>query len=131
MRYSTQELRKFGVTLGICFAFIGLILLLRKSISRSFFMFAVSFILILSGLIYQKLLSPVYKIWMTFANIMGWIMTRFILLILFYLVVTPIGICMRLFGKNSCNIRFDKTAQSYWIHRSPIARDLNSYEKQF
>lgn len=121
------ELRKFGITLGIVFGLLGTIFCLR---GREYFLY----ILILSALFLicafcaPMCLKPVHKLWMTFAMSMGWVMTRVILSILFYLVVTPIGLLARLFGKDFLDIKFDKTATSYWI---PKGSAKSSYENQY
>ena len=123
----THELQKFGITLGIVFGLFGAIFCLR---GREYFLY----ILILSALFLicafcaPVCLKPVHKLWMTFAMAMGWVMTRVILCILFYLVVTPTGLVARLFGKAFLDIKFDKTAASYWI---PKSSEKSSYENQY
>ncbi len=73
----------------------------------------------------------VYKIWMSLAAVIGWLMTRLILLVLFYLIVTPIGIFVKLFDKDPLNIKFNKNIKSYWITKRNLGYNGDSYEKQF
>jgi hypothetical protein len=68
---------------------------------------------------------------MTLAILLGWLMTRIILIILFYLVVTPIGLLAKLSGKDFLNRKFNREAQSYWIPRKATTTDKGNYEKQF
>lgn len=67
-----------------------------------------------AALIYPKMLAPLYKAWMAFGHALGWLNTRVILGIVFFLLVTPIGLIMRLLGKDSLRLR---RAGSYWVVR--------------
>jgi len=81
------------------------------------------------ALICPRLLAPLYKGWMKFGHVLGWINARIILGIVFFLLVTPIGLVMRLFGKDLLRMRTPKTS-TYWIARDkPI--DPQSLRNQF
>ena len=67
-----------------------------------------------AALIYPKMLAPLCKAWMAFGHALGWLNTRVILGIVFFLLVTPIGLIMRLLGKDSLRLR---CAGSYWVVR--------------
>jgi hypothetical protein len=71
----------------------------------------------LLGLAAPGILKPLHRVWMTFALVMGWFMARILLALLFYLVVTPIGLVMRLLGKDLLDRRM-ADRKSYW-HRRP------------
>ena len=70
------------------------------------------------GLVYPKALGPVYKIWMKFGHVMGWINTHIILGFVFYLIFAPLGLVMRLFGKDFLKRRYQPNEQSYRVSRS-------------
>lgn len=125
-----KELREFGVVVGVVFGLFGG-LFWWKGKDHYFFLLTVSIALVILGLIAPVLLKPLHKIWMAFAIILGWIMTRIILSILFYLVITPIGLLNRLSGKDMLDLKFDKNKNSYWTPRQQGAFDKVSYEKQF
>lgn len=125
-----KELREFGVVVGVVFGLIGGLFWWRGKDHYSIFL-TVSIALVILGLIAPVLLKPLHKIWMAFAIIIGWIMTRIILSILFYLLITPIGLLKRLSDKDMLDLRFDKNKNSYWIPRQQEAFDKVSYEKQF
>ena len=74
-------------------------------------------------------LKPVYKAWMTLGLCMGHVMSRVLLTILFYLVFAPIGIYLRLTGKDLMQRTFARDEKSYW--KDHAERDKVSYEKQF
>ena len=87
--------------------------------------------LILLGLVIPVVLKPIYWIWMILAVILGWIMTRVILSLLFYVVITPIGIFSRLFGSKFLDLKWDKSKDSYWNARTKTQRNNEEYERQF
>jgi hypothetical protein len=60
-------------------------------------------------------LKPVYLGWMKFGNVMNWINTRLILGVMFYGIFLPIGLCMRLFGKDPMQRKLDETMPSYRV----------------
>jgi len=69
-----------------------------------------------AALIYPKGLTPLYKAWMAFGHVLGWINARIILGLVFFVVVMPIGLIMRLFGKDFLRMRPNRFG-SYWIQR--------------
>ena len=77
------------------------------------------------------ILKPVYRVWMTLAVVMGFIMTRVILSVVYYLVMTPIGLAMRLFGKDPMHRRIDPEASSYWIEKSYDDESPERLEKYY
>lgn len=66
-------------------------------------------------LLYPKGIYPFYRIWMAIASVIGWVNTRVILAFVFYCMILPIGILLRLFGKLQYNSATYKDKQSYWI----------------
>ena len=66
---------------------------------------------------------------MIFATVLGWIMTRVILSLLFFGVLTPIGIILRLFGKQFIELKWNKTKSTYWNYRSEGVFEKEKYEK--
>jgi hypothetical protein len=88
-------------------------------------------VLILPALFFPALLKPLQKIWMALAIVMGWISTRIILSLLFFIVLTPIGFIMRLRGKDLLDEKIEKEKTSYWIYREPKAYSALDSEQQF
>jgi hypothetical protein len=126
-----RELRNFGITLGIIFGLLGSLLLWReKGYVVTFFILSGFFLFF--GLALPGLLKQIYKVWMTLALIMGWVMTRVILSILFYLLVTPIGLAARLVGKNFLDKKFkSENSNSYWIKKEKTVFKKSDFERQF
>ena len=69
-----------------------------------------------AALVYPKMLAPLNKAWIAFGHVLGWINARIILGIVFFVVVMPIGLVMRLFGKDFLRMRPNR-AGSYWVQR--------------
>ena len=126
-----KDLRKFGITVGIAFGFFGVIFLWRQISGYPYF-FIASGLLISTGFIVPLFLKPIQKAWMTLAILLGWFMSRVILTILFFIIVTPTGLLARLIGKDFLNRRFKQNSdQSYWIKKKIILPEKSTYENQF
>jgi len=115
---TNKELRKFGITLAIAFAILGGLLFWRDKPAGPY-LFIISGLFLVTGLIIPRLLSPVEWGWMKIAHALGYVMTRLLLTITFYIMITPIGIVMKILGKDPLRMRFDKEADSYWISVDP------------
>lgn len=73
----------------------------------------------------------VYKGWMAFARALGWLNTRILLVLFFYLIITPVAVLARLFGKDLLSQRLAPEAKSYWIPKETGTFDPKSYLRQF
>lgn len=125
-----SELRDFGLIMGSIVALLfGLLLPWLFSAEFPFWPWIVAGIFVLPGLLFPQILAPVYKVWMAFGHVMGWINTRLILGIMFYLIILPIGLMLRLFGKDPMHRKTDPTVDSYReIHPD---RDKKHFERPF
>jgi hypothetical protein len=130
LKTGKRDLRKLGFLVGGAFATFALLLWLRHKAAYPYFLWA-SVTLIALGAVLPRALKYVYILWMTLAFALGFIMTRVILTLFFFLVVTPIGLVARLFGKDFLRLKLDKSALSYWIHHEPKAKTPRDYERQF
>ena len=80
---------------------------------------------------FPGILKPIYLVWMIFAVILGWFMTRLILSLLFFLVVTPIALVLKLVGKDLLELKKQEVRGSYWNKRVSQKERNQNYEKQF
>ncbi|OGX15637.1 MAG: hypothetical protein A2166_02585 [Omnitrophica WOR_2 bacterium RBG_13_41_10] len=126
----TKDLRKFGITMGIAFAVITFFILFRHK-QGIFATLSVSILFFIFAFIMTNLLKPVYILWMKLAFILGWINTRLILIIMFYLVLTPMSIVLRLLGKDLLDRKIDKNRDSYWHKKEAKVFNVSDYERQF
>ena len=125
-----RHLRRFGLTVGIAFWVVTALLIWKSRAIWPLFA-GLGGVLILLGLVYPRALGSVERVWMKIARAMGWFMTRVILGIVFVLVFTPIGLLMRLFGKDPLELRFDRQAASYWHKRPPRDPSPERMERMF
>ncbi|MEI6580750.1 MAG: SxtJ family membrane protein [bacterium] len=125
-----SDWKKFGITMGIILAIIGLYLIWKNNDYYRYFFFAAA-AFALPGLILPASLKYVYKAWMSLAVVMGFIMTRVIMVIIFYLLVTPIGLIASITGKIFLDMKIDKRAKSYWLARDKSFKVKADYERQF
>ena len=130
IRESKKDLKKFGLTVGPVLIAIAAILLIKRNNSAAFWGCAGVLILVLSFAA-PAVLKPLNRIWMSFSIVLGWIMTRLILIILFYLALTPMSIVARLLRKDLLDRRIDRSVKSYWQKRESKNIDAQSYERQF
>jgi hypothetical protein len=130
IKETQKDLRKFGLTVGGVLSVIAFILFYFERPAAIYFV-VIGGLLILFGALFPKLLKPLNKIWMSLAIILGYIMSRVIIIILFYLVLTPIGILAKLVGKKFMVLKYDKSAKTYWEKRTIIQKKQIDYERQF
>jgi hypothetical protein len=118
--------RSFGIVFFVVFLLIGLYPLLNSEEARLWSLI-ISLIFILLGLLNSKILTPLNKIWFKFGIFLGKIISPLIMGIIFFLVVTPIGLIMRLLGKDLLNLRYNKN-KSYWIEKNdPKSKMKNQF----
>jgi len=125
-----KALREFGLVMAAFFAIIGFIAMFRGRAHYPYLLSAAVFFG-LAGALLPRLLLPLQKTWMVFSIVIGFFMSRFIMTILFYGVITPIGLSMRMFGKDVLNQKIDKDKTSYWHIAPKVVKAKESYENQF
>jgi len=108
--------RKFGLTTGLIIVVLfGFLIPWLFNLSYPWWPLIIAGVLAGLALVLPIALQPIYIVWMKFGNIMNWINTRIILGILFYGMFMPIGLVMRLFGKDSMHRKLDKKLSSYRV----------------
>ena len=83
------------------------------------------------GLVRPNWVRPLYVTWMLAFFPLGWLVAHVLLVAIFYLVITPIGLMMRLCGRDPLARRFDESKSSYWIVREKDQRDHSRYFRPF
>lgn len=127
---SPTAIRKFGVLFAVVSSLVALLLWWKESPAWRWVLLGIPFFLG-TGYLAQPILKPLYIGWMKFAFALGWLNTRILLTVFYYLVITPIGLVIRLTGKDLLSRKLDRNAPSYWIRRAPAPFDPAQYEKQF
>ena len=119
--------RNFGLVFFIVFLIVSIWPLTYDEPVRIWSAIISSIFLIL-GLMNSKLLSPLNKLWFKFGMILGAIVSPVVMGVVFFLVVTPIGLIMRIIGKDVLNKKFDKKKITYWIKRDTL---IGTMKRQF
>ena len=118
--------RSFGILFSIVFAIIAFWPIINGNPLR-LWSIPISIIFLVLGLLNSKLLNPLNIIWVKFGELLGRIIAPIVMAIIYFIIVTPIGLFMRLIGKDLLNIKFSK-ANTYWIKRE---KKISSMKKQF
>ena len=118
--------RSFGIVFFIVFILIALYPLLNDQEIRLWALI-ISAVFLILGLLKSKLLTPLNKLWFRFGIFLGKIISPIIMGFIFFLVVTPIGLIMRLLGKDVLNLKYNKE-RSYWIEKDgPKSKMKNQF----
>ncbi len=108
-----KELFKFGIVMSIPFTIFAALFFWKERPAAPYFA-GVALFFLGFGLYYPAILSPIHKVWMKFAQVISWIMNRVILTVAYFVIVTPIGLIMRMLGKDLLNRKFDSSISTYW-----------------
>ena len=118
--------KSFGIVFFVLFLLISLYPLLNNESIRLWSLI-VSLIFLVLGILNSNLLSPLNKLWFKFGILLGKIISPLIMGIIFFVVVTPIGLIMRLLGKDLLNLQY-RDYQSYWIEKTgPKSKMKNQF----
>jgi hypothetical protein len=124
MKKSSEK--SFGILFSIVFLIITFWPLLESNPIR-YWALAVSFIFLIIALLKQELLKPLNIAWIKFGEILGKIVAPTVMALIFFIVLTPLSLIVRLSGKDLLKLKFSKD-QSYWIKRE---KNINTMDKQF
>lgn len=129
-KQSRAELRKFGLILGIVLAVLaGFAFYKQNSLYLLFTGGAILFFLI--SFLWPMALKQVHRIWMTIAVTMGYVMTRVLLTLFYFIAFVPAGLVMRLFRLDVLKQKADPNAKTYWIPKEKSHSGRYSVESQF
>ena len=118
--------RSFGIVFFVVFLIIAIYPLIEGDELRLWSLIISIFFLFL-GLVNSKILNPLNKLWFKFGIFLGKIVSPLVMAIIFFLVVTPIGLLMRLLNKDLLNLKFNNNT-SYWIEKTdPKSKMKNQF----
>jgi hypothetical protein len=124
-----KQLRHFGLIVGGIFAVIGLWPMVFRAQSPRPWALALAVALVVPALVLPGSLTYVHRVWMAAGEALGWVNTRIILSVIFYGLVTPMGIIMRRFGRDPMQRRFEPGVATYRVPKS--ARTAAHMTRQF
>ena len=119
--------RSFGLLFFIVFLAISLWPLKSQEDLR-LWAFILALIFFVLGILNSKFLTPLNKLWMKFGIFLGSIISPFVMGVVFFMVVTPVGLIMRFLGKDLLRIKKSKFVSTYWISRE---KQNNTMKRQF
>ena len=119
--------KSFGILFFVVFLGLGLWPLTNDN-NPNIYLIIISIIFLILGLLNSKLLSPLNSFWIKFGELLGKIIAPVVMAIIYFLILTPISLMVRLFGKDLLGVKFSKQLKTYWIKRK---KDLGSMDKQF
>jgi len=126
----TSSDRSFGLVFAIFFLIVALVPALHDREIRSWALIP-SVIFALIALFIPFVLAPLNRIWTKFGELLHRIVSPVALGILFFGVVVPTGLLMRIFGKDPLSLRLNNSADTYWVVRTPPGPVAESLKNQF
>ncbi len=119
--------KSFGILFFIVFCIIGFWPVLKgNEINLIFLILSLPFLIL--GLLNSKLLTPLNKAWIKLGELLGTIIAPIVMAFVFFVILTPISLIVRLFGKDLLGLKFTKKIKTYWTNRK---KDIGSMKKQF
>jgi len=118
--------KSFGILFFIVFFLVGIWPLLNSD-SIKLWSLAVSFVFLIIAFLKQELLKPLNNSWIKLGEMLGKIISPIVMALIFFLILTPLSLIIRIFGKDLLKIKFSKD-NSYWIKRE---KNITSMDKQF
>ena len=119
--------RSFGILFFVVFLIISL-WPLKNGNTLNFYFLVASIIFLILGVFNSKLLSPLNKALIKFGEILGLIIAPIVMGIVYFVILTPVSLIVRLFGQDLLGLKFLKGKETYWIKRN---KKLTSMDKQF
>ncbi len=133
---TVSDFRKTGWTVGgVLLAIAAVIVVMQwrrgEEIHLQPLLVGLGALLVVLAMVAPKLLRPFYWGWMGFAVVMGFFMSRVILTIFFFLVITPVGLVFKLIGRDALHRKLNRQAATYWIDKEYLIKDRSRFEKFF
>ena len=119
--------RSFGILFFIVFLGFGLWPLTKNQTINSV-LISISIIFLILGVFNSKILTPFNNLWIKFGELLGRIVAPIVMALVYFVILTPVGLLVRIFGKDLLGLKFLKKQNSYWIKRN---KDLGKMDKQF
>ena len=125
-------LKRFaGVMASVLLAAAAWFFIFRREAGTTLWLILLQLIIVAAALMRPSLLRPFYLAWMTLAFTLGAVVSRLILTLLYFLIITPIGLGLRLFGKDPLQRRWRQKKTSHWIQRRDKPQDHSRYQHLF
>jgi hypothetical protein len=127
----TSSNRSFGLVLGGAFIVLPLVFWWRRGGVLAPWPFAVAAIFLLLAAVRPAVLAPLNRLWTRFGLLLAKVTNPLMMAFIFFVVVTPVALVMRIFGKRPLRLGFEPAVRSYWIERRPPGPAPDTMTNQF
>ena len=124
---SQSSNKSFGLLFFVVFLIIGL-WPLKNGENLNIYFITASVVFLILGLLNSKLLTPLNKSWIKLGEILGIIIAPIVMALVYFVILTPVSLIVRMFGKDLLSLKLLKEKETYWIERK---KSLGSMKKQF
>ena len=119
--------RRFGILFFIVFFIIGLYpVYVGNGVNIYFILLSIPFLVL--GILNSKILTPLNIAWIKLGELLGMVISPIIMALIYFFILTPISLIVRIFGKDLLNIKFNSFSKTYWIKRK---KNVATMKKQF
>ena len=119
--------RSFGILFFLVFIGFGL-WPITKELNPNFYLIFISLIFLILGILNSKILTPLNNSWIKLGEFLGKVIAPIVMALIYFLILTPVSLIVRIFGKDLLGLKFFKKKDSYWINRK---KDIGKMDKQF
>jgi len=128
-KIGNRQLRSFGLIVGSGFGVVALWPVVFRGESLRIWALALSGFLFVMGLVFPPVLRPVYRVWMTVGEGLGWLNSRILLSVVYYMLIVPLGVIRRWAGNDPMRRKFEPSAATYKISRK--RRPASHMQRQY
>jgi hypothetical protein len=122
--------RNFGLVFAAVFALISVTPLLHGHAARVWSL-PIAVVFLVTAVLWPRVLAPLNRFWFLLGLALGKVVTPVMMSVLFFVVVTPIALLMRIAGKDPLQLKRDPSAETYWVERPRPSPPAGSYKDQF
>ena len=124
---SQSSNKSFGLLFFVVFLILGL-WPLKNGESLNFYFITASVVFLILGLLNSKFLSPLNKSWIKLGEILGVIIAPIVMALVYFVILTPVSLIVRIFGKDLLGLKLNKEQKSYWIK---VKKEIGTMKNQF
>ena len=122
--------KKFGLFFSAIFVLIAVYVYLKFRVEFAVFALTISTLFAIAAFLTPQILSPLNRLWFYLGLLLGKIVSPIVLALIFFVLITPVSLVTRLFGRDELKIK-KRTVESYWVDRSPPGPPSESFKNQY
>jgi hypothetical protein len=122
--------KKFGLFFSAIFVLIAVYVYLKFRVEFAVFALTISTLFAIAAFLTPQILSPLNRLWFCLGLLLGKIVSPIVLALIFFVLITPVSLVTRLFGRDELKIK-KRTVESYWVDRLPPGPPSESFNNQY